>query len=147
MVRKHALSRTDKRDLWKDFFTVQEIEAYDNLQTPDGEFQHTDINSPLWKAVRKRRVKEAIKLKQKGLTNAQIRIQIGSFLRQKGAPSPTDFLKAEYKEKEKTKDYDKMVKQIKDKINKTFNTSYYRTQQKNPRYKPVRRPLVVKRKR
>lgn len=142
-VEEHALSRKDKQQLWREFFTTAEIDEFDKLRTPDGEIQHPDINSPLWKAVRKRRIKERNKSRNIKLTDAQVRMKFARFGRQKDAPSPTSFLKAEYQEKEKTKDYQKMVTKVKEKINKTFGTSYYRMLQKNPRYKPVRRPLPV----
>jgi hypothetical protein len=141
-----ALTQKEKEFLFNRFFTVKEITAIDTAVTPDGKsLQQVNIKTKAWKAVITRRVNAANKLKKQGFDDNQIRIMYNRKSKMKGAPTPFDFLKAEYEDAEKTKDYKTMRKKIKDKIKQFYGQDYFKNVAiKNPKYKPVVRPYIPK---
>lgn len=146
-----AIDRADKRKLYREFFTVKEITEIDSAVTPDGEtMQEIDIESDVWKAVRARRRAAVLSLRSRGFSDIQIRIQFNKAVKMKGAPTPFELLRAEYgdefqPEKKDDRDYQTKVKKIKEKINKFYGSRYFKDVAiKQPKYKPVRRKIVLK---
>jgi hypothetical protein len=134
---EHALSDLDRKLLYAEFFTIREIREFDNMHTPDGMIQEVDIRSPLWQAVRARRLSAANRLRNQGFADSAVRKQFDTYFRQKTGGKPFDFLKTEYKPKKKVRDYQATMKETRKRIEKTFGKSYFKNE--DVRYQPVRR--------
>jgi hypothetical protein len=100
-----TLTKEDKRTLRSEGWLFSEIRQLNSATTPSGKEQpRIDINSKVWLAIRRSRVRYVADLKRNGWTNDEIIMKISNYYKS-GKTDAFSWLKAEYHPARKIQDF------------------------------------------
>lgn len=109
-----TLSKKTKSDMIAEGWLPSEIRAFDTAKTPDGSQQHFNVDSKVFLAMRRSRVRYVADLRRAGWEQYEIKERISKFA--KKTNNPWQYLKLEYQPAKKLVDFQDAMLRRKSKI-------------------------------